>query len=510
MITVSSSFDARMSLNTRPELFAEVEFQQITVGAAALASFSATGQSANSQLSQLVSGVTQLPLYSRLEFGGWPLDASRVIMPDTLTDQVGAISSGSTDANLALNPLVITITLSQIISTVGLTLYFDTALGTYPPSFTVTSYNGATHIDTATGTACGSMCVFSHPVSNYNKLVITFNNWNAPGMKARMSQIIFGIIKIFSNKDLVEFSILKTIDQVNNNIQAGELRFAFDNRDGAYDFENPGGIYNYMTSKIKALPRVGFLNELVQLGVYYLSAWGSDQSSGKAAMQAFDTLALLDITFPGTTFSSKTLMYIAQAVLTQAGITNYSLHTNLNNITVTTFVNGMTCRQVLAHIATAACLTLYTDVNGNIMINALSTTASGYTLSYYNSQKPDSSMDEPLKNIIVKYGTTTDSFGNSIDLISSASYASAGREISIKDNPFIQTVAVANTVLTWLAAYYQRRKLYQNDWRQNPKLEPSDIIGIQTKYGTPNAQVLSQQLSFSAGGLSGQTKSRGM
>ncbi len=453
-----------------------------------------------------------MPDYVRLEYGGWPLDGSRAIQPDTMTGQVGAWSDAPADDSCNFStPLSITVSLSSVISTVGLSFYFDTAENSYPPNFTVSAYNGATLIETFTATATGPKCALEHPLSNYNKLVITFPKWNAPHFRARVSQIIFGIIRVFGNKELVDFSVLRQTDPVNANNAASELSFAFDNRDGKFDFENPTGIYEYVMTRMKALPRIGFQGELLPLGTYYLSDWSADQSAEKFTIKALDALSLLDVSYPNTTFAAgATFASIAQSVFSAAGVADYSLDSSLSSLTVSVAasVSNATCRQILSFIATAACLTLHVNNSGTTVIGSLPSTPSGYTVTYSNASKPVGTIDQPLNSVIVKYGTTTDSGGKSVDLIVSASYSTAGREIVIKDNPFIVDSARATAVRDWLATYYQRRRNYQSSWRQNPSIEAGDIIGIQTDYGTPNMQVLSQQLTFSGGGLSGQANGK--
>jgi hypothetical protein len=336
-------------------------------------------------------------------------------------------------------------------------------------------------------------------MDNYNRIEIEITSWSEADRFARISQIRFGIIRIFGDDETVEFSVLREVDPINMQTSAGELRFAFDNRDGKFDFENPTGIFNYIIDKQEVYARHGFTDEKVKLGKYYMAAWTSED--GKAIFRALDAISLTDIMFTDATYTSTSLMTIALAALSQSGITSYSLDNSLNDIIVTATIEEKTCRNILTWIATAACLTLYIDVDGALIIGALPSVANDYTISYLNSPKPKATLDDPLKSISVAYGT---------DLKVSASYAASGREITELDNPFIQTEARANAVLLWLYAYYSRRKNYQNDWRQDPRIEPGDIVKVQNDYGTPNVTVLSQQFTYSAGGLSGQTKSKGV
>jgi len=502
MQTVTAPFDTKMSLNTRPKLTAEVEFQQLTVGAAEDAEFTATGENVISDLDQLSNGVNSLTNYATLESGRWPLDGSTLILPDVTTGQIGAWSDelSATDKTFT-TPLILTVSFSSVIDSVGLTIYFDTAQGGYPPAFTINVYNGVTLSETINATATSSTWVYETPVNDYDKLEIEISEWSEAEQRARIAQVYFGLVQIFGDEETVEFSVFRQIDPVNASNPASELRFAFDNRDGKYDFENPSGIYDYVTLRQETFARLGFAGELIPLGVYYVTKWETNQSTGKATFQALDALSLLDVTFTDETYTSQTLTTIATAALTQAGIASYSLDSSLGDITVTATLEGKTCREVLVNIAIATCLTLYVDTDGVLTIGALPTVAEDYTITYANSQKPVGSLADPLKSISVTYDT---------DTAVTASYEDYGQEINISNNPFIQTEARANAVLAWLAAYYQRRKNYRNDWRQNPKIECGDIIGITTDYGTPTATVTSQQYTYSAGGLTGQTNSKGV
>lgn len=504
MQDVSASFDAKMSLNTRPQLVAEVEFRQLTLNAAENATITATGQDAISVPAQLVNNTPDIKKYNTLETGGWVLDGAGETFPDSVppTVQIGECSAVVADNNCNLStPLVVTATQPSAITSVGLTVIFDTIGYTYAPEFTVQAYNGATIVKTINATADSPYCVIEEPIDSYDKVVITIAKWSQPGAYARVGQIRFGIIRIYGNEELTAFSVLNNIDPVNKNPAAGEIAFSFDNRDGKFDFENPAGIYSYVVLNQDVIARIGFPGEMVQVAKNKMSSW---TGGAQASFRALDVLNVADTAFADATYTGQTLATICTAALTQAGITDYSLDSALSGITVTADIKNASCLDILKWAATAACLTLYVDYTGKLIIGVLPTAEQDYTINYSNSPKPTPTMDLPLKSVSVDYtsgGTTT---------TISQSYESYGQEITVNGNPFIQTVEIANLVLAWVSAYYQRRKNYRSDWRQNPKIETGDIIGVKNDYGTPNAQVLSQQYTFSGGGLSGQTVSKGV
>lgn len=504
MQNVSTSFDEKMSLNTRPAMVAEVEFRQLTLNAAENATITATGQDSISVPQQLVNNTPDIKKYNTLETGGWVLDGSGEPIRDTIptTVQTGEWSEVISDENCNLSiPLVVTATQPSTITSVGITVIFDTVGYTYAPEFTIQAYNGTTLVKTISATADGPYCVIEEPIENYTKIIVTIAKWSQPGVYARVGQIRFGIIRIYGNEELVEFSVLNNIDPVNKNPAAGEIAFSFDNRDGKFDFENPAGIYSYVVLNQDVVARIGFPGEMVQVAKNKMSSWAG---GSMASFRALDVLNVADTEFADATYTSQTLTAICTAALTQAGITGYSLASALSGITVTAEIKNASCLDILKWAATAARLTLYVDYTGKLIIGSLPTEVLDYIIDYSNSPKPTPTMDLPLKSISVDYvsgGATT---------TVKQSYESYGQEITVSGNPFIQSEATANAVLAWEAAYYQRRRNYRSDWRQNPKIETGDIIGVKNDYGTPNAQVLSQRYTFSGGGLSGQTISKGV
>jgi len=484
-----------MSKITRPKLYAEVEFRQLAVGADEDASFSATGADAISQTTALSNGEVLAMNYARLETGGWVLDGSIDVLEDAITEHIGLLSSNLSSENLTLSTLQVTAEFSSVISSAGLTIYFDSAQGGYAPEFVIKTYNGVTLVDTFNVTADNYIFSMDDAMDSYDKVVVEINKWNLPGARARITQILFGNVRVFGNSEMVEFSVLNQVNPVNETNATGELVFAFDNRDGKYDFENPIGIFDYITTRQAAYPRIGFESELIPLGVYYLSEWKTEQ--GKATFKALDALSLLDQNMATTYYSTKTLTYIATDILTKAGIAEYVLESSLDDITVSTTISNKKYIDTLKDIAIAARLTLHCN-RGVLTIGELPSTVNDYTINWTNSAKPKSELSEPIKSITVGYGTET----------VSDTYNDNGREISITENGFIKTVDVASAVLAWLEDYYLRRKVYKNSWRQNPMIECGDVIKIQGAYGTVNAQVERQQMSYSGGGLTGQTDSR--
>lgn len=502
MIPVSSWFDATMSkILTRDKIYASVEYRQVPVGAAEGASFSATGSNTGVSVPSDLTSTSQIKDYATCELNRWPLDGSMDIMPDNVSDHgvMGVWGSSVSGADKSLpTALEVTVTLSAVVSSSGFTVWFDAAQGGYAPSFTIKLYNGTTLVSTVNATATSYKYVYRGALNNYNKAVITIQTWSTTGQVARVNRAIPGIIYQDEDIDTVEFSVLRQVDPINSNNQSSELRWTVQNFKGNFSRGNPDGSYEYIKEQQIAIPRIGFKTESVPLGRYYLSDW--DITDYKASFQALDALSLCDVIFHDKTYlSATTLAAIAQEALGISGITNYSLDSSLSSISVTPTISNKTCRGVIADIATAACLTLYVDANGVLTIGALPSAVTGFTITWANSQKPTLKLDKPVKTITVSYGS---------DQSVVATLNSTGDDKSITDNPFITTVAVANAVLAWIAAYYSRRATYTNDWRQNPKIEPGDVVDIQNKYNTPSAQVESQQYTYSSGGLTGQTVSR--
>ena len=70
-------------------------------------------------------------------------------------------------------------------------------------------------------------------------------------------------------------------------------------------------------------------------------------------------------------------------------------------------------------------------------------------------------------------------------------------ETQTVDNPLITSTAVATTVSAWVKVWLSHRKIMKMDgWRADPRLESTDIITAENKFGTESVRMTSVKYSF--------------
>lgn len=70
-------------------------------------------------------------------------------------------------------------------------------------------------------------------------------------------------------------------------------------------------------------------------------------------------------------------------------------------------------------------------------------------------------------------------------------------ETQTVDNPLITSTAVAATVSAWVKAWLSHRKIMKMDgWRADPRLDATDIITAENKFGTESVRMTSVKYSF--------------
>lgn len=77
------------------------------------------------------------------------------------------------------------------------------------------------------------------------------------------------------------------------------------------------------------------------------------------------------------------------------------------------------------------------------------------------------------------------------------------------DNLLITDNTIAGDVATWILTEYQKRFLYDVNWRQNPALEAGDIVTVEDEFAENKAVRITKQNFEYQGYLSGKTEGRG-
>lgn len=412
-----------------------------------------------------------------------------------------------------IDPQVVTINFTKDHSSIGITITFDTLANEYAEEFIIDIYdssNALIHTESVVGNTL-SKYILEQNLSNYRKIIITITRWGKGYRRARITEVDFGIIEEYTGNELINVNVLEEIDPISNAVASNELRFTVDNQDKAFNILNPNGIYPYLQRRQKVTPYIGVektneLTEYVKMGVYYLNEWKSNEGTLTASFTARDTIDLLSQDdFLGNTYTGKSLYYIAEEILTAAGIIDYSLDIALQSIIVTGLIAKMKYREALQLVAIAAMAVIYSDRdNGRLIIEQLLNVVLEETIDFDNVYNPpEIKLDTLVNTIYIESGGTTYTY---VDPQKPADEQTLS--ISIK-NTLITNATMANNVAAWILSEYKKRFLYEINWRMNPALEVGDIVTVEDEFGENKTVRITKQEFEYAGYLTGKTNGKG-
>lgn len=515
MYPVSNAFKDAVYAQTR-QTKAKIEFEILDVDSAGDASNTVTSENSFSLKNQLYNGIRQTSgKYATFENDYWLLDGSFSLPPKNTENgfEVGWWSNelSQADKSFAVSQVCTTnFTIDH--SSIGLTITFDTLTNEYAEDFTVVFKNsGGSTIYTATVTGNTlSTYILEHSVSNYRQVVVTITKWCNHYRRARIIEIDFGIIKQYTDAEIINMNILEEIDTLSNQVTSNEMKFTLNNQSKEFNILNPAGVYPYLQRKQKLKSYLGTvitdtLTEYVPMGVYYLSDWNSDEGSLTATFTARDSLDLLaNGTFTATTYTSKTLKYIIDDIMSRGGITAYNVDSALTSITVSGTLPETDYRTTLQTVLIAGMSIAYSDRSGIIQIKQLATTATVDTIDFdnmYNS--PQIKLNKLINTVQVVYGA------NVYTLVDPAKLTGEQTQSVKIDNPLISTLAHATNVANWVLAEAKKRFIYEVSWRENQALESGDIVIVEDDYSEDKTVRITKQEFIYQGYLSGKTTGRG-
>lgn len=515
MVNVSDAFKLAIKGDSR-EIKGLIEFEILDTDANSDATATVTGENGFSKKVQLFNQNRLMSgKYATFETNYWKLDGSFVLPPKSSESgyEVGWWSDALSGVGGTFSASqVVTVDFTIDHSSIGITITFDTQTGEYAKDFVIDVYDSsAVLLDSVTVTNNTlSTYIWENNLTDFRQVEITITKWCAADRRARITEIDFGIIKQYTDSDIININVLEELDTTSNETTANEIKFTLDNQSKDFNILNPTGIYPYLQRKQKIKPYLGVvvtdsLTEYVQMGVFYLSEWKSDEGTLTATFTARDLIDVIsDDKFPETSYTSKSLTYILEDILDDAGITEYNIDSALDSITVTGTLPESTHREAIQTVALAGMAVAYCDRDGILQVKQLTTPAAVDTIDYDNVYNaPQITLDKLINTINVVYSASTYTL---VD----PDKPSDEQTLSVTvDNPLIGTLSHAEDVADWLLAEYKKRFLYEINWRMDASLELSDIVTVEDDFSEDKtARITKNEFQYN-GYLSGKTNGRG-
>ena len=319
------------------------------------------------------------------------------------------------------NPML-TINFSRVHSNLlsGVTISWGTAYDEYAVDFTVTAYNGDTIVATkaVTGNADVKSVVYMDIV-DYDRITISVSKWCLPHRRARIAEVLIGVEKTYSKKELFSFSHSQTIDPISASLPKSEITMSVDNSDNSYNPNNLNSLSKYLIERQEIKARCGFKLgnrvEWIKCGTFYMSEWDTPQNGITATFTARDLLEYMtDNYYRGRYVPEGISLYnLAVDVLETAnlprnddGSVKWVIDDYLKEVytiaplPIDTFSN---CLQLIANAAGCA---IYQDRTGTLRIEKILQDNMGdstdYAITNFNSySKSDISLSKPLKQVDV-------------------------------------------------------------------------------------------------------------
>jgi len=500
MQEVSNGWKLVQQKNILPQSNIKLTYRITNVdGESKISGATAADKSTYSVMSEVYQEIMGFYDYASFELNKWVLDGSCQYFPTSAVSKTGYISN-SLSANDATygTALVLEINFSQVVTSqsIGTTIRFSEDDYSYATNFTVVYTNSGTAVKTISVTNnTKNEWSNEEEVSGYDKLTITITKWNTPFTRARIEQVYLGINTIFeANQKLMKFEHSRECSIGNLSLSSSSIKFEIDNSDGAYNPDNPTGIYSYITQKQKVKVEYGVkVNgafEYIPCGVFYMAEWNTPQNSISATFTAKDLIYFMglvdyDITKNfGQSFPiNTTIAELVEDVFDQSNVPTNQRGDVFEDFEMQLSFNteiGLTCASVLQIVGNAIYgFPIAQDREGVITIlQPNTTTDDSYTISRFLSYKlADYDIDAQCSKVVVN------------DDLAVFTLATNG-EVQKVENPLFDSWVdedypkedMALYSALCLGLFLQNRKRVSGEFRPDVRLDLFDNVWLENKY----------------------------
>lgn len=322
----------------------KIVYEDIAVGAQEDAAVTTTEAQAGSNPANLPAGVDAAPI-TTLELNGWSLGGGRQFKRNQPLGFWSTQMSGE-DGTFA-DPPQINVDFDQQYTSLGISLRFDTATGDYCSALTIRWYQGDELLAEADFHPNGPEYFCEHTVMAYDRVEIELNATHLPYRYAKLTRILFGIVRTFLRDELRSVKATEQVDLISAEAAVNTLDFQLDSQsDIDYMFQLRQPVYAY--------------NGEVLVGVFYIS--DSSRKGGHLYdLSCVDAIGVLDDdTMHAAVYTNKPARDLLEEVLD--GKFELELDPALEVETVTGYLPDCTRREALHQ--TAFALRAIVDTSG--------------------------------------------------------------------------------------------------------------------------------------------------
>lgn len=358
--------------------------------------------------------IPQSKNYATLEKNFWLLNDSQPIYGSEELEQT-YVSSYMSDKNcLFSDKACITLTSSVYLTTLGLTMVFDSIDKNYAKKLKVKAYRDSTMImdKNYTLSSYSDRLIFAdnEELVRWNKIEIYFIESSLPYRRIRVNQLLFGIMETYTDENLISAESKEKTTMINSELPTHTFKFTIDNMNKLFNPDNPQGWYRYILQQQPISYEWGYQLDdgTIEwiLGVKMLLTGSVEVGENQVSFSTTSLINYLTKVYKKGVYNSsgRSLYDLAVDVLEDSNIdsSQYNLWSGLKSIKTDAPLPKLEARQLLQIIATTGNCILFTNRENVINIQPFNYVLNPDGMSYdFITSNPVVKVQSELHNTII-------------------------------------------------------------------------------------------------------------
>lgn len=358
--------------------------------------------------------IPQTKNYATLEKNFWLLNDSQPIYGSEELEQT-YVSSYMSDKNcLFSDKACITLTSSIYLTTLGLTMVFDSIDKNYAKKLKVKAYRDSTMImdKDYTLSSYSDRLIFAdnEELVRWNKIEIYFIESSLPYRRIRVNQLLFGIMETYTDENLISAESKEKTTMINSELPTHTFKFTIDNMNKLFNPDNPQGWYRYILQQQPISYEWGYQLDdgTIEwiLGGKMLLTGSVEVGENQVSFSTTSLINYLTKVYKKGVYNSsgRSLYDLAVDVLEDSNIdsSQYNLWSGLKLIKTDAPLPKLEARQLLQIIATTGNCILFTNRENVINIQPFNYVLNPDGMSYdFITSNPVVKVQSELHNTII-------------------------------------------------------------------------------------------------------------
>lgn len=358
--------------------------------------------------------IPQSKNYATLEKNFWLLNDSQPIYGSEELEQT-YVSSYMSDKNcLFSDKACITLTSSVYLTTLGLTMVFDSIDKNYAKKLKVKAYRDSTMImdKDYTLSSYSDRLIFAdnEELVRWNKIEIYFIESSLPYRRIRVNQLLFGIMETYTDENLISSESKEKTTMINSELPTHTFKFTIDNMNKLFNPDNPQGWYRYILQQQPISYEWGYQLDdgTIEwiLGGKMLLTGSVEVGENQVSFSTTSLINYLTKVYKKGVYNSsgRSLYDLAVDVLEDSNIdsSQYNLWSGLKLIKTDAPLPKLEARQLLQIIATTGNCILFTNRENVINIQPFNYVLNPDGMSYdFITSNPVVKVQSELHNTII-------------------------------------------------------------------------------------------------------------